>query len=463
MATRSSGRRGVGARAALAGLVAALLAAPAPLRADDDLTPAFDARETYRIPASDGRARGPVDALVTIVEFSDFTCQFCRLASETVAELQRLYPRDVRLVYRHSLLDPEDGTQAAEAAEAAAAQGRFWAFHDRLFAERGRIDRTALERAAREIGLDLPRFRRDLDGARFRSAVRDDNREAAELGVLATPIFFINGRPLVGSHGLGSFIDLVEEQRARAAALVKRGLPRQQVYERVTARGLPSARPIRDGGGQVPDRELDPSTIYPAGVGEPAQRLGSDAALVTVVEFGDFRCGYCAVVNPTLAELKAQYGDDLRLVFRHMPLAGNPESRRLAEVAAAAGEQGRFWAMHGRLFAADGALDRKAILDIAADIGLDVARFRAALDRRRFAEQVSRDAAEAARLGVRGTPTFFINGTPIVGAASAEMFRAVIDRKQREALDLVKRGVPRAEVYGRVTSQKSGSAVKSRQ
>ena len=161
-------------------------------------------------------------------------------------------------------------------------------------------------------------------------------------------------------------------------------------------------------------------------------------------------------VQPILAELKQEYGDDLRLVFRHLPLGGNPESRRLAEVAAAAGEQGRFWAMHERLFAAEGSLDRPAIEAIARDIGLDVPRFRAALDRRRLAAEVSRDAADGARLGVTGTPTFFINGTPVVGAAPSAMFRALIDRKMLEALKLVKSGVPRAEVYGRVTGQKSG-------
>ncbi|HYU16981.1 MAG TPA: thioredoxin domain-containing protein, partial [Candidatus Acidoferrum sp.] len=379
-----------------------------------------------------------------------------RAASETLAELERLYPRDLRLVYRHSLLDPEDGTLAAEASAAAAAQGRFWEFHDRVFAEHGPIDRAALEACAREVGLDLARFRRDLDDARFRSAVRDENRRSVELGVTSTPVFFVNGRPLPGSRGLGPFIALIEEERAEAEALVAAGAPRSQVYERVTARGLPAAGPVWPGAGEPRDPALDPQGIHAVDPGRPAQRLGPDDALVTVVEFGDYRCRYCARVAPILFELKLHYGDDLRIVFRHLPLSGNPESRRLAEAAEAAGEQGRFWDMHARLFAADGPLDRSALEAIAAEIGLDLARFRAALDRRRFALAVSRDAAEAARLGINATPTFFVNGTPILGApGSAEHFRALIDRKRAEALGLVGRGVPRADVYRTVTGQKS--------
>ena len=414
----------------------------------------FDAAATYRVPVAGAPARGPDDAVVTLIEYSDFHCRYCRRASETVAELQRLYPRELRVIYRHSLLDPEDGTQAAEAAEAARAQGRFWAFHDRVFAERGAIDRAALESCAREVGLDMARFRRDLDSGRFRSAVREEDRVAAQLGVSATPAFFINGRPLIGSHSLGMFIAVIEEERAEAEALVARGVARGDVYDRVTGGGLGRAGPIKAGADQPAEPEVDRQAIYPVGLGPAAQRLGVDDALVTIVEFGDYRCGYCARVMPVLGELLHQYGTDLRIVYRHLPLAGNPESHRLAEAAAAAGEQGRFWEMHIRLFATGGRMDRPQIEALAAGLGLDAARFRAALDRRRFAADVSADAAEGARLGVTGTPTFFINGTPIIGAAGLDMFKVVIEQKLTEARALVKRGVPRGEIYRRVTERK---------
>ncbi len=414
----------------------------------------FDASATYRVPLDDAPARGADNALVTVVEFSDFHCQYCRLASDTVAELQRIFPRDVRVVYRHSLLDPEDGTLGAEAAMAAAAQGRFWPFHDRLFAADGAIDRAEVERAAREVGLDMERFRSDLDQARFRSAVRAEDRRAAELGVSATPVFFINGRPLVGAHGLGTFVSLIEEERARAEKLVAAGVPRAEVYHRVTARGRARAEAVADGADLVAPPRVDPDAIYPVGLGAAWQRRGPDDALVTIVEFGDFRCGFCIKIQPVLAELERSYRGQIRFVYRHLPLGGNAQSRLIAEAAMAAGEQGKFWLMHDRLFATEGQMDRPVLEQLARELGLDQKKFAASLDKRRFELDVSRDAADGARLGVRGTPTFFINGAPLVGARPEADFRALIDKKLAEAHALVKRGVPPGKVYQTVTTRR---------
>lgn len=436
-------------RSAFLAALTAVAAVGGEARAQDSA--GFDAASTYRVPLDDAPSRGADGALVTVVEFSDFHCQYCRMASDIVAELLRIFPRDVRLVYRHSLLDPEDGTLAGEAAMAAAAQGRFWPFHDRLFAAEDHIDRAAVERAAREVGLDMDRFRADLDEARFRSAVRAEDRRAAELGVSATPVFFVNGRPLVGAHGLGTFVSLIEEERARAEKLVAAGVPRGEVYHRVTARGRARAEPVPDGADLVPPPRVDPDAIYPVSLGASFQRRGPEDALVTVVEFGDYRCGFCIKMQPVLAGLAQSYAGQVRFVFRHLPLGGNPESRLIAEAAMAAGEQGRFWEMHERLFASDGPLDRPALERLAGDLGLDRRRFAAALDRRRFELEVSRDAAEAARLGVRGTPTFFVNGAPLVGARPEAEVRALIDRKLAEARALVKRGVAPARIYQTVT------------
>lgn len=411
----------------------------------------FDARLTYDVPVDGAPVRGTSDALVTVVEYSDFLCGFCRRASATLAELERLYPGELRVVYRHSLLDPENGTHAAEAAAAAGAQGRFWAYHDRLFTAAARIDRGELERAARDVGLDMARFRRDLDAGRFRSAVLAQDRESGSFGIVGTPAFFINGKPVHGARSLGAFLSVVEAERARALGLVARGVPRAELYSRLVGGGLPRAGAIAEGADELAEPELDPAAIYPIGVGDPGQRLGPDDALVTLVEFGDYRCGYCARILPFLAALKQEYGADLRLVYRHLPLGNNPESRRLGEAAAAAAAQGKFWQMHLRLFAAEGPLDRAALDAIAAEIGLDVTRFRDDLDRGRMAAVVSRDLAEGARIGVSSTPLFFMNGSP-VRVATVEEFRALLERKRSEARELVKRGVPRADLYRTITT-----------
>ena len=411
----------------------------------------FDASARYRVPLDGAPARGAREPLVTIVEFSDFNCRYCRVANDTVTELLRLYPRDVRLVYRHSLLDPEDGTLAAEAALAAADQGRFWPLHDRLFTSDGHLDRATIERHAREVGLDMDRFRRDLDAGRFRAAAREQDLRASELGVRGTPAFFVNGRPLLGAQSLGTFVALVEEERLVAEGLVARGVPRREVYHRVTARALHRAAPVAEGAEMPHIPRLADDQVYPVGLGAPSHRRGADDALVTIVTFSDFACGFCAKVQPTLRELERIYGSDLRLVYRHLPLGNRPESRLVSEAALAAGAQGRFWDMHDRLYAEGGLLDRPGLETVAREVGLDMDRFRDDLDRRRFALEVSADAAVGARLGVRGTPTFFINGTPMSGARPIEAFRELIDRELAEARALVKRGVPRSEVYRTAT------------
>src|SRR5207244_3774470 len=106
---------------------------------------------------------------------------------------------------------------------------------------------------------------------------------------------------------------------------------------RATARGLPRAEPIPDGADQVIPPRIDPARTYAVSLGEASHRVGREDALVTMVEFADFQCGFCRKVEPVLAELAGQYGEDLRLVFRHLPLGNNPESRLIAEAAMAAG------------------------------------------------------------------------------------------------------------------------------
>src|SRR5438067_9978301 len=151
---------------------------------------AFDPQSTYKVPRGDSPSDGPADAPVTIVEWSDYNCGCCGRAQETLDRLNRLYPGQIRWVHRTLLLD-EDDALAAEAALAAAAQGRFAPMHVRLFALHGRVDRAGVELVARELGLDMQRFRADLDAGTYRKAIAADAADARALGVAGTPMFFI--------------------------------------------------------------------------------------------------------------------------------------------------------------------------------------------------------------------------------------------------------------------------------
>jgi uncharacterized OsmC-like protein/predicted DsbA family dithiol-disulfide isomerase len=138
--------------------------------------------------------RGPASADVTLVEYGDFACPYCRTAYQLVKDLLERMP-EVRFVFRanpRSHLFP-DAEPAAEAAEIAAAQGKFWEMHDRLFEGDAGLARPRLVTLARELGLDAARFERDLDSGAFRQAVRAQEISGWHSHVLSTPTFFVNG------------------------------------------------------------------------------------------------------------------------------------------------------------------------------------------------------------------------------------------------------------------------------
>jgi protein-disulfide isomerase len=412
---------------AVPALVACLLVSAPWARAQQPR--AFDPALAYRVPIDGTPVRGPADALITIVELSDFGCPYCGRAQATLTELERLYPGQLRVAYRHNPLDLEDASLAAEASMAAAAQGQFWPMHDRLYA----------------------RFRRDLDQRRHLPRIRADADLAHGLGAYSTPTFFVNGRPLLGAQPLRSFVQVVEEELARARALLARGTPRTRIYQTILAGARPRGEPT--GAGQedpaaAPGRELDPALVYRVGLGLPGHVTGPDTALLTVIVFSDFQCAYCARLQPALQALRREYGDRVRLVLRHLPLAFHPRAQLAAEAAVAAAMQGKLWDFHDRVFAAPGRLTRADLEGHAQAIGLDMEAFRAALDDRRYFDLVAAEVAAAGALGVRGTPTMFVNGTPVAGSAGfALLQRAIFEPRRAAAQALLDRGARPADLY----------------
>jgi protein-disulfide isomerase len=154
---------------------------------------------------------------------------------------------------------------------------------------------------------------------------------------------------------------------------------------------------------------------------------GNVNAPVTVLEFSDFQCPYCIRARPTVARVREAYGDKVRWAFRHFPLDFHNMAQKAGEAAACAGDQGKFWEMHDRLWQASGKLEVPELKKIAAAIPLDTALFDKCLDSGERAELVSHDLGSGAGWGVSGTPAFFVNGRPLVGAQPFEAFQQVID------------------------------------
>jgi protein-disulfide isomerase len=138
---------------------------------------------------------------------------------------------------------------------------------------------------------------------------------------------------------------------------------------------------------------------------------GSDDAPVTLVEYGDFECPYCGQAEQAIRELLSSFGDDVRYVWRHLPLNDvHPSAQLAAEAAEAAAAQGRFWDMYDILLSHQGALESHQLARYAEQLGLDGERFTEEVRRREHAARISEDVASADESGVSGTPTFFING-----------------------------------------------------
>jgi protein-disulfide isomerase len=166
------------------------------------------------------QARGNPEAPVTIVEFSDFHCPFCKRVQPTLTQLLDRYPDKVKLVFRDlplGQLHPQ-ARRAAEAARCARDQGKFWEYHDMLFEQAPKAAEDDLKRYAEQIGLDVGKFEGCLFQSLHHDAVQRDIDEATKLGMTGTPAFFINGRFLDGAQPLEKFVQIIDEELVRAAS-----------------------------------------------------------------------------------------------------------------------------------------------------------------------------------------------------------------------------------------------------
>ncbi len=174
-------------------------------------------------------------------------------------------------------------------------------------------------------------------------------------------------------------------------------------------------------------------------LGDSPQRGPADA-WVTIVEFADFQCPFCGQAEPTVEQLLAAYPTDVRLVFKHFPLPQHPNARPAANAAECARAQGTppngfFWEMHDLLFANQGALGATALAGYAAQIsGLDVAAWQTCFDAKQFDARVTADEELGASVGVGGTPTFAINGEPLVGAQPLATFEQMVEAARQKAI-----------------------------
>jgi protein-disulfide isomerase len=163
--------------------------------------------------------RGPEHAPVTVVEYGDFQCPQCKQAVGAVKQVLARFENQVRFAFRHFPLvgvHPH-ALRAAEAAECAAGQGRFWEMHDLLFEKQSHLEPAHLFDHARSLGLDMARFTAEMDDEIYLQRVREHQKSGEASGVRATPTFFVNGNLVDVSYGLNSLRDAVDAQLQKAA------------------------------------------------------------------------------------------------------------------------------------------------------------------------------------------------------------------------------------------------------
>ena len=169
-----------------------------------------------------GPSKGPENAKVTIVEFSDFQCPFCGKAAATVDEVMKQYEGKVRLVFRHFPLDfHTEAPKAHEAAMCANEQGKFWEYHDVLFKNQQQLQPDQLKQHAQTLGLDGAKFNECLDSGKYAEAVKKDLEAGKKHGVSGTPAFFVNGRMLSGARPVEDFKRLIGAELGGGTAAKK--------------------------------------------------------------------------------------------------------------------------------------------------------------------------------------------------------------------------------------------------
>jgi protein-disulfide isomerase len=193
-------------------------AAPSAPVAPDAAPPAAPSAPVKPVDEATDHIKGPKNAKVTLIEYSDFECPFCLRHEDTVKQILAKYPNDVRLIYRHyplTSLHPE-AQKAAEASECAGAQGKFWEMHEKIFAANaaGNMNVQQWKTDAKALGLDSAKFDKCLDGGEMAARVNADQNDGTAAGVGGTPATFVNGRMVEGAVPFATFQSILTQEGA---------------------------------------------------------------------------------------------------------------------------------------------------------------------------------------------------------------------------------------------------------
>ncbi|HNW82158.1 MAG TPA: thioredoxin domain-containing protein [bacterium] len=402
----------------------------------------------YKVELGTSVFKGPENAPVTIVNFSDFQCPFSKRSVEAMEKIMKNYDGKVRYVYKHFPLGfHKMAKPAALASIAAQKQGKFWEYYNRLFEDIKKTDPDNLVLWAKELGLDMEKFEADRNSEEAGRILQDDMAMGSRFGVRGTPTLFINGHKIVGANVVKIEETLVA-QIAEGEKLKAKGVA--NIYEELTKNGLAKYIPPK----RKP--ETIPQDIFKVEIPTHSPVWGSTDADITVVLFDDFECPFCSRLFTTFEQLKKDYEGKLHIAFINYPLKFHKKAIPAAYAAIAAGKQGKFWEMYSALFSKQkewkAASDmQKWFEDEAVILELDTEKFKKDMESASARKIVEEDVKIGEELGIRGTPASFVNGRFVSGSLPYNSFKQVIDEELKKAEEFRSKGLSGHAMYLEIT------------
>ncbi len=396
----------------------------APQRKGDDDEEKEDDKTVWRVPVGKSPALGKADAVVTIIEFSDFQCPYCKRVEDTLNKVRETYPDKVRLVWKHEPLPfhprAEPASELTLEARAQKGEKGFWDAHAKMFEIQPKLEDADLEKAAADLGLNVEKVKAAIKDKKYKKEIDADMELGEDVQASGTPHFFVNGRRLVGAQPFEKFQKIIDEEIKKFDDL-KGKVAAKDYYDHL----------MKDAKG-APEPEKKQAPAVPQG----APYKGAANAKVVIQEWSDFQCPFCSRVEGTVAEVMKNYGDKVKFVWRDKPLPMHPDAPLASEAAREALKQkgpDGFWKMHDKMMQNQQKLKREDLDGYAKEIGLDMDKFKSALDSRVHKPAVDADDKAGTDIGISGTPAFLINGYYVSGAQPYAKFKKLIDRALSEA------------------------------
>ena len=361
-----------------------------------------------------------------MVLFSDFQCPFCKNAAGPFEDLAKKFGDRIQIVYRAFPLPGHKGADlAAEAALAANEQGKFWEYHDVLYAHMDAQTRSDLETYAQRVGLEMNAFRQALESRKFKPAVDTSMALGRSVQVSAVPTVIINNWLVtnIAPTALAGMVERVLAGKPPVDAARARGGEGQAAAGDRQPQGKREAPPLPSEGKSIQNDPWTPSR-------------GPADAKIQVVLFCEYLCPFCKKVQPTLDAVQKYYGNDVRIVFRNWIV--HPPATILSLATLAAHAQGKFEELHKLFFDNQGDIricydsqdECKVQIDKFARMvpGLDLDRLHADMTSPAIQAQLDGDKAAGEAAGAQGTPSPFVNGRHLPGAVPPTWFGKWIDQ-----------------------------------